>query len=67
MVTDLSGTMPQAETVDHAAFDRLRAAIRRSRRRSQGWVAAIVVTAVAAMPVAFVTTWSAALASLLVG
>lgn len=58
--------MPETETVDHAAFDRLHAAIRRARRRRQGWVAAIVVTAVAAMSVAFVTMWSAALPSLLV-
>lgn len=57
--------MPQTEPVDHAAFDRLHAAIARARRRRQGWVATVVVAAVAALPVAVVTMWSAAMAALL--
>lgn len=57
--------MPETESVDHAAFDRLRTAIERARRRRQGWAVTIVVAAVAAMPVAFATL-PAAMASLLV-
>ncbi|MEI5585059.1 MULTISPECIES: nuclease-related domain-containing protein [unclassified Agromyces] len=53
--------MPESETVDHAAFDRLHTAIGRARWRRRGWTAAIV----AAVPVAFVTMWSAAMAALL--
>lgn len=57
--------MPQAETVDHAAFDRLHAAIRRAGRRRQGWMAAIVVGMVAAAPATLVAAWSAAMSAVL--
>lgn len=57
--------MPETESVDHAAFDRLHAAIRRARRRRKGWAAAIVVAVLAAVPVTLVALWSAAVAALL--
>jgi hypothetical protein len=57
--------MSQAEAVDHAAFDRLHAAIGRARRRRQGWAAAIVVGVMAAIPVAVVTLWTSVMAALL--
>jgi hypothetical protein len=57
--------MPQTEPVDHAAFDRLHAAIGRARRRRQGWVAVTVLGVIAAAPVAVVTLWSSVMAALL--
>ena len=53
--------MPEADVVDHAAFERLRVAIDRARRRRQAWVG----VAIAAMPVAFVLLWSTAMSALL--
>lgn len=53
--------MPETEVVDHAAFDRLHAAIGRARRRRRAWLVAVV----AAMPVAFLSLWSAAIGALL--
>jgi len=53
--------MPETEVVDPAAFDRLRAAIGRARRRRQAWIIAVV----AALPVAFLSMWSAAMGALL--
>ena len=53
--------MPEADAVDHAAFDRLHAAIGRARRRRQVWIFAVV----AALPVAFLGVWSAAMGVLL--
>jgi hypothetical protein len=55
--------MPEREVVDHAAFDRLHAAVGRARRRRQLWL----VAAVAAMPVAFLSLWSAGMSALLGG
>lgn len=52
--------MPESEVVDHAAFDRLREAIGRARRRRQVWISAVV----AAVPVAFLSMWSAAMGTL---
>jgi hypothetical protein len=53
--------MAETEVVDHAAFDRLHAAIGGARGRRRVWIFA----AVAAMPVAFFTIWSAAMGALL--
>ena len=53
--------MPEADVVDRAAFDRLRVAIDRARRRRQAWIIALV----AALPVAFLSMWSAAMGALL--
>ena len=53
--------MPEADAVDHAAFDRLRSAVDRARRRRQLWG----VVLVAAIPVTFVVLWSAAFPALL--
>lgn len=53
--------MSETDVVDHAAFDRLHAAIGRARRRRQTWIAAVV----AATPVAFLSLWSAAMGALL--
>ncbi|MFE6254531.1 nuclease-related domain-containing protein [Agromyces sp. NPDC057865] len=52
---------PEVEAVDHAAFDRLHAAVGRARRRRILWVLA----AVAAMPFVFVTASLAAMSALL--
>ena len=53
--------MPEADAVDHAAFDRLRSAVDRARRRRQLWG----VVLVAAISVTFVVVWSAAFPALL--
>ena len=53
--------MPEADAVDHAAFERLRVAIDRARRRRQAWVG----VAIAAMPVALIMLWSTAMSALL--
>lgn len=53
--------MPETDAVDHAAFDRLHAAIGRARRRRRGWL----VATVAAVPAAFILMWSAAMGMLL--
>ena len=58
--------MPETDLVDHAAFDRLRGAIGRARRRRQAWSFAVVAAVVAAVPVAFLSVWSAAMGALLV-
>lgn len=55
--------MPETEPVDHAAFDRLHAAIGRARRRRRGWAAAIVVGMMAAA-VAVVTQLPSVMAEL---
>lgn len=52
--------MPEADAVDHAAFDRLRREIDRARRRRGLWVIAVI----AAVPVAFLGMWSAAMSVL---
>jgi hypothetical protein len=57
--------MPETEPVDHAAFDRLHAAIERARRRRQGWAWVAVVGVMAAIPVAVVTLWASVMAALL--
>ena len=46
--------MPETDSVDHSAFERLRAAIDRARRTRRGWSFAVI----AAVPVAFVVGWS---------
>ena len=48
--------MPETDAVDHTAFDLLRRDIERARRRRGLWVVAVI----AAVPVAFVSGWSAA-------
>lgn len=53
--------MPETEVVDHAAFDRLHAAIGPARGRRLGWILAVL----AAMPVVFLSVWSAAWGALL--
>ncbi|MGR2752818.1 nuclease-related domain-containing protein [Agromyces arachidis] len=57
--------MATTEPVDHAAFDRLHAAISRARRRRQGWALVIVVGVIAAGPTVF-TALPAVLAAMLV-
>lgn len=57
--------MPETDVVDHAAFDRLRGSIGRARRRRQVWMIAVVAALVAALPVAFLSLWSAAMGALL--
>ena len=52
--------IPEADAVDHAAFDRLRVAIHRARRRRRTWVG----VAIAAMPVALILLWSTAMSTL---
>ena len=52
--------MPEADAVDHTAFDRLRRDIERARRRRGLWVVAVI----AAVPVAFLGMWSAAVSLL---
>lgn len=54
--------MLETEVVDHAAFDRLHAAIGRARRRRRWWW---IFAVVAAMPVAFLSMLSAAMGALL--
>lgn len=53
--------MPETEAVDHAAFDRLHAAIGRARGRRLGWTFAVV----AATPIVFLSVWSVAMSALL--
>lgn len=53
--------MPEAEVVDHAAFDRLRVAIHRAHRRRRVWALVVVASLVAAG----VTLWPAAVGALL--
>ena len=53
--------MPEADTVDHTAFDVLRRDIERARRRRGLWVVAVI----AAVPVAFLGIWSAGVSLLL--
>ncbi|WP_164990527.1 nuclease-related domain-containing protein [Agromyces albus] len=57
--------MPETDVVDHAAFDRLHAAIGRARRRRKGWMVSVVAAVVAAIPVAFLSLWSAVMGALL--
>ena len=52
--------MPEADAVDHTAFDLLRRDIERARRRRGLWVVAVI----AAVPVAFLGMWSAAVSLL---
>ena len=52
--------MPEADAVDHTAFDLLRRDIERARRRRGLWVVAVI----AAVPVAFLGMWSAAVSFL---
>lgn len=53
--------MPEADAVDHAAFDRLRSAIERARRRRRTWAAVVV----ASIPLAFIALWSSFMTALL--
>ncbi|MDQ0893502.1 nuclease-related domain-containing protein [Agromyces ramosus] len=53
--------MPETDIVDHSAFERLRAAVDRARRKRRGWAFAVI----AAIPVAFLLAWSALLGVLL--
>jgi len=52
--------MPEAHAVDHTAFDLLRSDIERARRRRGLWLVAVI----AAVPVAFLGMWSAAVSLL---
>ena len=52
--------IPEADAVDHTAFDRLRRDIERARRRRGLWVMAVIT----AVPVAFLGMWSAAVSLL---
>ena len=52
--------MPEADAVDHAAFDRLHVAVGRARRRRQTWAAALS----AAIPVAAIALWSTAVSAI---
>ena len=52
--------MPEADAVDHTAFDLLRRDIERARRRRGLWLVAVI----AAVPVAFLGMWSAAVSLL---
>lgn len=56
--------MPETETVDHAAFDRLRTAIERARRRRQGWAVATILGAAVATWAAL-PMWSASVAAVI--
>jgi hypothetical protein len=53
--------MPETEVVDHAAFDRLHAAIGRARRRRLGWTFGVI----AAVPMAFIAISSVAMGAVL--
>ncbi|WP_187432579.1 nuclease-related domain-containing protein [Agromyces mariniharenae] len=52
--------IPEADAVDHAAFDRLHVAVGRARRRRQAWAAVLI----AAIPLTAFTLWSAATSTL---
>jgi hypothetical protein len=56
--------MPEADDVDHSAFERLRAAVDRARSRRRGWMFA-VVAAVAAVALLLVPSVPAVLTALL--
>jgi hypothetical protein len=50
--------MPETDTIDYAAFDRLRSAVDGARRRRIGWMLGVVV----ATPIALLTMPSALIA-----